>query len=52
VYKLITLGTVEEKIMAMQTRKKELADSLFDPEAKSGPQLTATDLSALFEPLG
>ncbi len=52
VYKLITLGTVEEKIMAMQTRKKELADSLFDPEAKNGPQLTAADLSALFEPLG
>ena len=52
VYKLITLGTVEEKIMAMQTRKKELADSLFDPEAKNGPQLTADDLSALFEPLG
>ncbi|MBI3776662.1 MAG: DEAD/DEAH box helicase [Gammaproteobacteria bacterium] len=51
VYKLITLGTVEEKIMAMQTRKKELADSLFDPDAKSGPQLTAADLSALFEPL-
>ena len=52
VYKLITMGTVEEKIMAMQTRKKTLADSLFDPEAKNGPQLTAADLKALFEPLG
>ncbi len=52
VYKMLTIGTVEEKILAMQTRKKELADSLFDPEAKTGTQLTAADLSALFEPLG
>jgi len=52
VYKLITRGTVEEKILGMQARKKELADSLFDETAKSGPKLTLDDLNALFEPLG
>ena len=52
VYKLITRGTVEEKILGMQARKKELADSLFDETAKSGPRLTLEDLNALFEPLG
>lgn len=52
VYKLITRGTVEEKILGLQARKKELADSLFDETAKSGPKLTLEDLDALFEPLG
>ncbi len=52
VYKLITSGTVEEKILGLQARKKELADSLFDETAKSGPKLTLEDLNALFEPLG
>ncbi len=51
VYKLLTAGTVEEKILAMQTRKKALADSLFSADAKSGPALTLDDLNALFEPL-
>ncbi|MBI2780081.1 MAG: DEAD/DEAH box helicase, partial [Gammaproteobacteria bacterium] len=52
VYKLITSGTVEEKILGLQARKKELANSLFDETAKSGPKLTLEDLNALFEPLG
>jgi superfamily II DNA or RNA helicase len=51
VYKLITTGTVEEKILHLQTRKQELADSLFEEKGKSGPQLTPADLHALFEPL-
>ena len=51
VYKLLTAGTVEEKILAMQTRKQALADSLFSDTAKSGPMLTLEDLNALFEPL-
>ncbi len=51
VYKLLTAGTVEEKIVAMQTRKKALADSLFSGTAKSGPALTMDDLNALFEPM-
>ena len=51
VYRLITKGTVEEKIIAMQERKAKLMGSLFDPNAKAASKLTATDIQALFEPL-
>jgi len=51
VYKLVTLGTVEEKILEMQQRKRQLADSLFDPAAKSTGVLSVSDIQALFEPL-
>ncbi|MCK4711236.1 MAG: DEAD/DEAH box helicase [Gammaproteobacteria bacterium] len=50
VYKMITAGTVEEKIVEMQERKQALADSLF-AEGKQGSGLNADDLQALFEPL-
>ncbi len=52
VYKLITQGTVEEKILAMQARKKELADRLFDEAGNSASKLVLDDLEGLFEPLG
>jgi SNF2 family DNA or RNA helicase len=51
VYKLLTAGTVEEKILAMQARKKALAESLFDATGERSPALTIDDLNALFEPL-
>ena len=51
VYKLITSGTVEEKILTLQTRKKELAENLFSESGKGASALTQDDLSALFEPL-
>ncbi|MBI3561618.1 MAG: DEAD/DEAH box helicase [Gammaproteobacteria bacterium] len=52
VYKLITSGTVEEKILQMQARKQALADSLFSAGGEAGKALSADDLEALFEPLG
>jgi SNF2 family DNA or RNA helicase len=52
VYKLITENTVEEKIIAMQERKRALADSIYKDESKDESlKLTAEDLTALFEPL-
>lgn len=52
VYKLITENTVEEKMIAMQERKRALADSIYTEGAKEEAlQLTAEDLKALFEPL-
>jgi len=51
VYKLITSGTVEDKILALQARKKELADNLFSDSGKGASALTQADLNALFEPL-
>ena len=51
VYKLLTEGTVEEKIAEMQARKQALADALFGGGRSHGPKLGAEDLKALFEPL-
>jgi SNF2 family DNA or RNA helicase len=52
VYKLITENTVEEKIIAMQERKRALAESIYKVGAKEESlKLTAEDLTALFEPL-
>ncbi len=52
VYKLIAIGTVEEKIQAMQARKQALADSLFDRTGGMQAGWTDADLELLFEPLG
>jgi SNF2 family DNA or RNA helicase len=52
VYKLITVGTVEEKILALQDRKRGLVEALLDERRKETPQLTAEDLQVLFAPLG
>lgn len=52
VYKLITENTVEEKMIAMQERKRALAEGIYSDGAKEEAlQLTADDLTALFEPL-
>jgi SNF2 family DNA or RNA helicase len=51
VYKMITAGTVEEKIVEMQVKKQALADSLFS-EGSKGSAISSEDLQALFEPLG
>ncbi|MGQ0563925.1 MAG: DEAD/DEAH box helicase [Gemmobacter sp.] len=51
VYRLITEGTIEARIEAMQTRKQALADALFDP-AHSGPAiLSEAEILALFQPI-
>lgn len=50
VYKMIVAGTVEEKINALQQKKKALADALFG-HAKQADKLTEQDIQALFEPL-
>ncbi len=51
VYKLITKGTVEEKIVAMQEKKRELVDGLLNSDRKSGFKLSAADIDFLFAPL-
>jgi SNF2 family DNA or RNA helicase len=52
VYKLVTSGTVEEKILAMQERKKELVAGLLGEGAQENLQLSKDDLDHLFDPLG
>ncbi len=55
VYKLLTQGTVEEKILALQDRKRGLADQLVQgAQGDNGGKhlLGADDLDVLFQPLG
>ncbi|TRZ92749.1 MAG: hypothetical protein D4R84_11675 [Rhodocyclaceae bacterium] len=55
VYKLMTQGTVEEKILALQNRKRGLADQLLKTGGTGGEGgghlITANDLDVLFQPL-
>lgn len=51
VYKLITAGTVEEKMIALQERKHQLAQSVYEGGQKEEGALTADDLNVLFEPI-
>ena len=49
VYKLIAKGTLEERIVELQTKKGELAAGLLDGDSKAASALTSKDLQALFE---
>lgn len=51
VYKLITQGTVEEKIMAMQDKKRELLANIYEENQSQKFNLTKNDLDTLFSPL-
>jgi len=47
-YKLITRGTVEEKIIALQKKKKELAELVIGGDETVAKELTKEDLEFLF----
>ncbi|HZH05196.1 MAG TPA: DEAD/DEAH box helicase, partial [Lautropia sp.] len=52
VYKLIAAGTVEERILALQARKAELAAAVLSGSLTAGGKaLSQEDLLGLFEPL-
>lgn len=51
VYKLITKGTVEEKIQQMQQQKNKLAQGLYNQEVLDTMNLTNEDWQALFQPI-
>ena len=48
VYKLITRGSVEEKILQLQDKKKALVEQLIATESSFFKSLTAEDVSVLF----
>ncbi len=48
---LVTKGTVEEKIMAMQQRKSNLLSGIFQSNSEGEGVFSSDDLEALFEPL-
>ena len=51
VYKLVSEGTVEERIVEMQTRKGALATGILEGDGKAVTAMTADDLQGLFQPL-
>ena len=51
VYKLIAAGTVEERMLELQSRKRSVAAALFDPESAGPLAFTEEDLAALFQPI-
>ncbi|MBC5828311.1 MAG: DEAD/DEAH box helicase [Candidatus Eremiobacteraeota bacterium] len=51
-YRLVTLGSVEEKIQALQSRKQALADSVIATDAAFTKSLSREDLDELFAPIG
>ncbi len=51
VYKLVSSGTVEEKMVELQERKKSLIEGVLGGVKGAGLGLTETDIEALFAPL-
>ena len=51
VYKLITQGTVEEKIVEMQQHKRNIAQGIFENNSGSNSKLSIADINHLFDPL-
>ncbi|MCB9544749.1 MAG: SNF2 helicase associated domain-containing protein [Myxococcales bacterium] len=52
VYKLVARGTVEEKILELQARKRSLAEATVDAERMVVDALTRADLEAVFAVAG
>ena len=51
VYKLIAAGTVEESVLAMQEKKKDLIDGLLGEQKKALAKWSEKDVAAFFAPL-
>ena len=49
VYKLVAEGTIEEKVVELQQKKKELADQLLSGEEMASIQINREELLKLFE---
>ncbi len=53
VYKMVAEGTIEERILALQARKAELASNMYNgAEGRSQPMFTEADVMDLLQPLG
>jgi SNF2 family DNA or RNA helicase len=50
VYSLIVAGSVEERMLALQQRKRNLAEAIIGSQ-REGPPISSDDLDRLFLPL-
>jgi SNF2 family DNA or RNA helicase len=48
VYKMIAKDTIEEKVLALQERKKKLFQSVLDEEGMFGKMITEDDIRGIF----
>ena len=48
VYRLVSAGTIEEKVVELKSRKAELVASVLDEASSSSGELSADDLAGLF----
>jgi SNF2 family DNA or RNA helicase len=51
VYRLLTVGTVEARIHAMQERKQKLAESILQEQKADSVSFTLDDVESLFAPI-
>jgi superfamily II DNA or RNA helicase len=51
VYKLVIAGSIEEKILALQEKKAELAAGILSEDHEGGVKFSDDDLAALLEPI-
>ena len=51
IWRLVAEGTVEERILALQARKRALMSAMLDEQGQSVPSFTENDLAALLAPL-
>ena len=51
VYKLIARGTVEDKMLDLQARKRALTAGILTGSGRSGLPLSEADIEVLFQPL-
>ncbi|GGB24725.1 DNA helicase [Flexivirga endophytica] len=49
VYRLVSAGTIEEKVVALQERKRELFEKVVDGDGGAGGAITPDDIRALLE---
>ena len=52
VYKLVTAGTVEERMLELQERKRRLGEAIYDHEGAEADTLSAEDVAFLLAPAG
>ncbi|WP_395456426.1 SNF2-related protein [Azospirillum melinis] len=52
VYKLVTAGTVEERLLELQERKRRLGEAIYDQDGTEADTLTADDVAFLLAPIG
>jgi superfamily II DNA or RNA helicase len=51
IWRLVASGTVEERILVMQERKRALLDNILDADGQAVPAFDEADLAALMAPL-